>query len=162
MIVPVALFHKTPERVRCAGSVETGSPVVAANQSLGRFIRSIARLVNVGGLTVGWIYLVDDYGTHREEVVQANRQMSLKDREYFDIHFFQLTNFSLSEPFNEKSPVDFGYYHAAKNDGNHGITDGSSRREVGPKFGSDPHDSRDAPRSNAHEKSRSCVTRRTL
>ncbi|MDH2908504.1 MAG: hypothetical protein PXZ07_00130 [Candidatus Eremiobacteraeota bacterium] len=88
MIVPAALFHKMPERVRCAGSMETGSPVVAANQNLGRYIRSIARLVNVGGLTVGWIYLVDDYGPHREEVVQANRKMSLKDRGYFNIHLF--------------------------------------------------------------------------
>ena len=93
MIVPAALFHKMPERVRCAGSMETGSPVVAANQNLGRYIRSIARLVNVGGLTVGWIYLLDDYGPHADISIFIS---------------FQATHFRPSQPFNDKFPLDFG------------------------------------------------------
>ena len=86
MIIPAPLFHNMPEWVQCAGSMETGSPVVAANQNLGRYIRSISRLVNAGGVTAGWVYLVDDNGPHREEVVQATRKMRRKDREYFRVH----------------------------------------------------------------------------
>lgn len=104
MIIPAPLFHKMPEWVQCAGSMETGSPVVAANQNLGRYIRSISRLVNAGGVTAGWVYLVDDNGPHREEVVQATRKMRRKDREYFRVHLIPGTPVSSVAALQRKIP----------------------------------------------------------
>lgn len=78
MIVPAAYFHQMSERVKCDGSWETGSVVVAQDKKV-RYIRSIAELTDRNGVIVGWIYLADDYGKDEAEYVHGADAMPETD-----------------------------------------------------------------------------------
>lgn len=79
MIVPLTVFHHMPERLRCGDSFGTGAGIVAEDDHNGRYVRSIAEIVDSNGKILGWVYLADDYHGNRAEYAQGNSQMSTPD-----------------------------------------------------------------------------------